>query len=140
MLFPSRATTHLASASSARMHSLSASRLLLISAPSSRVCLSFSYVSAQVDEAGADCIGGVHRVVLAGKVPSAGSLAVLQVPARNCCLPAPRSLPARSMKDSFPTVFGGSLLVRSAKHRIECDLQGDPWPACRVVSCLSHEG
>ena len=34
-----------ASVSSARMHSLSASSDLLISAPSSRVCLSLSYVS-----------------------------------------------------------------------------------------------
>ena len=38
--------TCLATLSRARMHSFRASRLLLISAPSRRVCLSLSYVSA----------------------------------------------------------------------------------------------
>ena len=37
--------------------------------------------------------------------------------------PAPRSLPARSMNDSLPTVLAGSVSVRSAKHRMECELQ-----------------
>lgn len=36
--------------------------------------------------------------------------------------PAPRSLPARSMKDSLPTVFEGSVLVRRAKQRMEWEL------------------
>mmetsp|Transcript_8531 Transcript_8531/g.17065 ORF Transcript_8531/g.17065 Transcript_8531/m.17065 type:complete len:333 (-) Transcript_8531:769-1767(-) len=92
-----------ASISSARMHSFSASKLLLISAPSIRVCLSFSYVSA------------------------------------------PRSLPARSINESFPTVFIGTLSLsppylalifllflaamvsslgtRMEKVMIECDLE-----------------
>lgn len=38
-------------------------------------------------------------------------------------IPAPRSLPARSMKDSLPTVLAGSVLVRSAKHKMEWELQ-----------------
>ncbi len=42
-----RKGTCLATLSSARMHSFRASRLLLISAPSSLVCLSLSYVSAE---------------------------------------------------------------------------------------------
>ena len=130
---------HLASASSARMHSLSASRLLLISAPSSRVCLSLSYVSVQ----GGGWAGAGGKQVTGDTESAAGQTGQLprhaaqhqcarQGAARNQRVlpaapptpaPAPRSLPARSMNDSLPTVLAGSVSVRSAKHRMECELQ-----------------
>lgn len=33
------------------------------------------------------------------------------------------------MKDSLPTVFTGSVVVRSAKQRMECELHANGWRA-----------
>ena len=81
-----------ASQSRARMHSFNARRLLLISAPSNRVCLSLSYVSV-----GHGCLGSNW----------------LQLPAsegKYSLSPAPRSLPAKSMNESLPTATRGHAL------------------------------
>ncbi len=97
--------TCLASLSSARMHSLSASRLLLISAPSSRVWRLLSYVSA------------------------------------------PRSLPARSMNEIFPTSLPSGPPALRAICMIECDREESALAAVLPVlrcfplssmSCLSR--
>lgn len=106
-----------ASASSARMHSLSASKLLLISAPSSRVCLSLSYVSA---EGGRAFYAHYYDAMDHNRVTLRPPTTV-HMRSQGCAsnAPAPRSLPAKSMNDSLPTSFWASSFVRSAKHSME---------------------